>query len=89
MKALNGATVPMGILTITFLAMYGGWKTLDTKTLNNEKEIHELKKTPFKVAKIETEIVNIKEDVGDIRMEQRVMRTEMNNSFKEILRKMN
>lgn len=77
---LNGKKVP--IAAITFIIMTAtGYGQLKNQVANNSKAIEELKPATIgvttQVAKIEANIDNINEKVGDVRTEQRIIRNDI------------
>ena len=66
---INGHTVPLtlaGYAVVSVLWLGGiSWTAAD-----NADEIAELKAVPLQVAKIETDVENIKDDIAEIKAEQ-------------------
>ena len=87
-KRANGFTIPTFMTVFVFMSLIG-YGELKGKVVENEHNIGDLKKTPLKVTAMETDVKNIKEDIDDLRTEQRAMRSEMNSGFKEILKAVN
>lgn len=81
---LNGYKLPLSAITtviITVIVGFMGYATLKANVVSNKEAVKALKDEPVKIARLEQSMLAVKEDVTDIKLEQR----EMQRDIKQIL----
>lgn len=87
-KKASQVSIPVfmvGILVISLI----GYGEVKGRTLNNEKNISDLKQTPIKIAGLETEVKNLSKSIGTVSGDMKEFMKEQRGMNIQILAKLN